>query len=239
MVIDMVLRRASHRLICVAKSDYERGMRHGVVDTSRGVVLRLGIDVEKFRVQDERAGVADDEPRIVGTIGRLHVQKGHRYLLEAAVLVIKNDPRVRFVIVGGGELQAETEGWITMLGLEKHAELLGPRTDIPALLASMDLFVLPSLWEGLPLVLLEAMAAGKPIVSTAVDGVKEVITDEEALLVPPRNPEKLAEAILKILNDPDLAQRLRERAMQKVRREFSVERMVREMEKLYTDLVRT
>ena len=115
-------------------------------------------------------------------------------------------------------------------------KLPGARTDAAELLAGMDIFVLPSLWEGLPIVLLEAMAAGKPIVVTAVDGVKEVITGEEALLVPARDPEGLANAILRLLNDSAFARKLGERAYRKVKSEYNIETMVKKIEELYEDL---
>ncbi len=234
--VDRTLKHCTDRLVCVAKSDMELGIRHKVVDPKIALLIRNGIDVEKFASARRESTIKTGAVRIVGTIGRLHIQKGHCFLVEAAARVIENDPSVIFHIVGEGELQRNLEEQIRSLGLQERVKLLGPRTDVPELLAGMDVFVLPSLWEGLPLVLLEAMAAGKPIVTTAVDGVKEVITNEEALLVPPRDPERLADAILQVLHDPGLARRLGENAFRRVRSEFNVEAMVKQIEGLYESI---
>ena len=237
-VVDRGLKHCTDRLVCVARSDYELGIRYGVVDREKTMLIRNGIDVEKFASAKRESAIKTGAVRIVGTIGRLHAQKGHCFLLEAAARVIKNDSTVVFHIVGEGELQSNLEGQIRSLGLQGRVKLLGVRTDVPGLLAGMDIFVLPSLWEGLPLVLLEAMAARKPIVATAVDGVKEVIADDEALLVPPRDPERLADAILQILHDPGLAGRLGESAYRKVKSEFNVEVMVKQIEQLYESITK-
>ena len=234
--VDRVLSRFTDRLICVAASDWDLGIRHGVLHPSNSVLIRLGIEVEKFAKLRGVSEPGQEGFRIVGTIGRLHVQKGQSYFLDAAANVLKKHRRVMFHIVGEGGLRANLEDQIRSLQIQDHVKLLGARTDAAELLAGMDIFVLPSLWEGLPIVLLEAMAAGKPIVVSAVDGVKEVITGEEALLVPARDPESLANAILRLLNDSALACELGERAFRKVKSEYNIETMVKKVEELYEDL---
>ena len=235
-MVDRALKHRTDRLICVSQSDRELGIRYGVVDPEITVLIRYGIDVEKFAKARQSSAPGGGGSRIVGTIGRLHVQKGQTYLLDAAATVIKQARDVDFHFVGEGELRQSLEAQIRSLGIQEHVKLCGARTDVAELLATMDIFVLPSLWEGLPIVLLEAMAAGKPIVVTAVDGVKEVITGEEALLVPARDPESLSNAILRILNDSALARQLGERAYRKVKSEYNIETMVKKIGELYEDL---
>ena len=141
------------------------------------------------------------EQPVVLTIGRLDGQKGYQYLLAAAAQV----PDALFVIAGEGPERATYEALVRDQGLHDRVTFLGHRDDIPELLASCDLFVLPSLFEGLPLVVLEAMAAGKPLVASAIGGTSEaVVHGETGLLVPPADPEALSTAIRSILVDPEL-----------------------------------
>ena len=185
-------------------------------------VVPLGIDLERF------AGLArgghGERPR-VGTVGRLAAQKGHRTLIEAARLL----PQADFVIVGDGELRAELE---RMAG--SNVQLTGAREDVPELLASFDVYAQPSLYEGLCLAVIEAQAAGVPVVATPVGGMRETVVDgETGLLVPPEDPEGLAGAILRLLEDSALAKRLTAEASRRVRQRYSEARMIEETLGLY------
>jgi glycosyltransferase involved in cell wall biosynthesis len=171
---------------------------------------------------------------VIGTVGRLHRQKGHTVLIDAAALVARDFPAARFVIIGEGEERAALERKAGIVGVAQRFEMTGASHDVPFRLASMDLFVLPSLWEGLPLTLLEAMAVGVPVVATSVDGVAEVIEDgEDGLLVPPGDSSALAAAIVRLLRDPQHAHEMGSRAMEKVKIDFGVDRMVRQTEEVY------
>ncbi len=234
--LESALLRVTDRTICVAQQDVETGVREGIVDPARTVVILNGIDVAEF-AGDQRRDFPGDP--VIGTVGRLHTQKGHRYLLAAAAELVKLHPALKFVIIGDGELRGELEQEAARLGVAANVIFAGARTDIAAQLRAMDIFVLPSLWEGLPLVLLEAMAAGLPIVATGVDGVKEILTDgKNALLVPPGNPIELQRGIEKVLGDAGLRKRLAGEAVKTVREKFSVGRMVRETEDVYRSLLR-
>jgi glycosyltransferase involved in cell wall biosynthesis len=155
---------------------------------------------------------------IVLTPARLHPQKGHAYLLTAAAQVRD----ATFILAGDGPLRADLEGRARELGIAERCVFLGHRSDVPDLLAAADLFVLPSLFEGLPLSVLEAMAAQRPVVATAIGGTDEAVTHElTGLLVPPRDPAALASAIRRIRSDPALAHRLAAAGRDRVEREFS------------------
>jgi glycosyltransferase involved in cell wall biosynthesis len=146
----------------------------------------------------------EDAP-LVGAIGRLNTQKGHRYLLEAAPSIVSAHPRVHFLIAGDGDLLPSLREQARALGLGDRVRFAGHRTDVPDLLGAIDLLAIPSLYEGTPLALFEAMAAGKAIVSSAVDGCAEVIEDgRTGLLVPPQDPAALAHAISRLLADEPL-----------------------------------
>lgn len=174
-----------------------------------------------------------DRPVIL-TLARLNPQKGLRYLLEAAAQV----PEACFVVAGEGDERAALEAGAAALGLDGRFRLLGQRDDVPELLASCDMVVLPSLFEGLPLAVLEGMAAGRPVVATDVDGVGEAISDgETGLLVPPAQPASLARAIRRLLADAELGVRLATAARARVRDHFSAEAMVAGVCETYEQLL--
>ena len=176
-----------------------------------------------------------DRP-IVFTPARLHSQKGHMYLLEAAALV----PDALFVLAGDGPERDRLEAFARRLGIEGRVRFLGHRRDIPQLLASCDLFVLPSLYEGLPVTVLEAMAAGKPVVATDIGGTDEaVMHGATGLLVPPGSPVDLATAIRTLLSDQRLAARLAEAGRAWAVQEFSSASMVRGVTRVYDELIPT
>jgi glycosyltransferase involved in cell wall biosynthesis len=186
-------------------------------------VVPLGIDLERFG--SGKPALPNDGP-LVGNVARLAPQKDHATLIEAARLV----PEARFAIVGDGELREE---------LERQAQgssvrFLGARDDVPDLLASFDVFAFPSLYEGLCVAVIEAQAAGVPVVATPVGGIRETVVDgETGLLVPPRDPPALAAAIRRLLDDRELARRLADEARRRVRERFSERRMVEETLRLY------
>jgi glycosyltransferase involved in cell wall biosynthesis len=143
-----------------------------------------------------------------------------------------------FVLAGDGDERAALESQCAVLGLQERVLFLGYQQDVPNLLAHCDLFVLPSLYEGLPLAILEAMAAAKPVIATAVGGTGEVVVDgETGLLVPPGDPTALAGAIRKLLSDPPFARRLAAAGNVLVQRSFSTEAMVRRVSQVYEDLL--
>jgi len=179
-------------------------------------VVPLGIDLERFAAAEP--ALRKDGP-VVGNVARLAPQKDHATLLEAARLL----GDVRFVIVGDGELREELERRADGLPVE----LTGARDDVPELLASFDVFAFPSLFEGLCLAVIEAQAAGVPVVATPVGGIRETVVDgETGLLVPTRDPAALAAAIRRLLDEPDLARRLAAEARRRVRERYSEQRMV-------------
>ncbi len=231
-------------------------MLHGYIAVSEAVALGLmrsfGIPRSKIRVVPNgipMAPFADAKPRaraslnrgtqrpVVLNIARLECrQKGQDHLLRAAVLV----PEAEFVFVGDGPDRDRLEGQARELQVDNRVVFLGHRNDIPGLLAACDVFVLPSLWEGLPLSILEAMAAKRPVVASRVGGNPEVIADgETGLLVPPASPEALAAAIHRILSDPALAQRLAMGGHSRVRDTFSAEVMSQRVMETYDDLLQS
>jgi glycosyltransferase involved in cell wall biosynthesis len=186
-------------------------------------VVALGIDLDRF--EGARPTLRSDRP-LVGNVARLAPQKDQRTLIEAARLV----PEAEFVIAGDGELRDELE----RRAKGSNVRLLGARDDVPEVLASLDVFAFPSLFEGLCLAVIEAQAAGVPVVATPVGGIRETVVDgETGLLVPTRDPAALAAAIRRLLEDRTVAEAMAAEARRRVRERFSIERMVGETLSLY------
>lgn len=191
-------------------------------------VIELGIDLERFA-----SGTSIRPPGggpVVGNVARLVEQKGQRYLLEA----IAELPGVTAVLVGEGKLRRDLERLAAELGLADRVTFTGVRDDVPDLLASLDVFALPSLFEGLCLAVIEAQAAGVPVVATPVGGLRETVIDgETGLLVPPRDSRALAEGIRWLLEHPAEAARMAQEAKRRVFERFSEQTMVERTLELY------
>jgi glycosyltransferase involved in cell wall biosynthesis len=172
---------------------------------------------------------------IVGNVARLAEQKGQRTLLEAVPFVLERHPESRFAIAGEGELRRELESLAAPLG--DRAVLLGARDDVPDLLASFAVFAFPSLYEGLCLAVIEAQAAGVPVVATPVGGIRETVVDgETGWLVPPRDPRALADRIVWVLDHPDEARRIAEEGRRRARERYSEAAMVERTLALYAGM---
>lgn len=174
---------------------------------------------------------------LIGAIGRLNAQKGHRYLLDAAAIVLKKRPDVKFFVAGDGDLLEPLRQQARKLGIADQVVMAGHRRDVPRILAAIDVFAIASLYEGTPLTLFEAMAAGKSIVSTAVDGCAEILKDgETGLLVPPCDPSALAEALLVVVEDETKRKELAQTALADSRH-YDTNECVRKIEALYDELL--
>jgi glycosyltransferase involved in cell wall biosynthesis len=202
--------------ICVADSELRAGLRARTCRPDRTVVIRNGV-APGPPPRPSRAG-----PVTVLAVGRLRPPKDFPTLVRA---VARLEPgAVRLEIAGDGPERAALASEIERLGLDGTVELLGTRSDVPDLLAAADVFVLSSDSEGLPMSVLEAMAAGVPVVATAVGGVPELVRDDETgLLVPPRDPGALAAALGKLAADPELRRRLGGAGRRRVENEFSLD----------------
>lgn len=171
---------------------------------------------------------------LVGLASRLQPEKGVKYFLEAAVRVLQLLPQANFLVMGDGPLRKELQTYAALLGVHKRIHFLGFRLDARALVGLLDVLVVPSLSEGTPVVTLEAMAAGVPVVASTVGGIPEQIRHgREGLLVPPGDSSALAEAILRLLRNPLWMQQLGEAGRQRVLSQFRFPTMVQETEDIY------
>jgi glycosyltransferase involved in cell wall biosynthesis len=167
-------------------------------------------------------------------VAALVPHKGQHYLIEAAAIVVKQVPDVRFVILGDGELREELEREVKRKHLERHVFLAGFRGNALELIKSFDVFVMSSITEGLCTSLVDAMAASKPTVATTAGGIPEVVVDgETGFLVPPRDPQALADRLVRLLKDAPMRARMGEAGLARARARFTVERMVEETNAVY------
>jgi glycosyltransferase involved in cell wall biosynthesis len=236
---DRVLGRFTDQWIFVSRQVevfYEQRM---ALPEGRSLVVHNGIDVAPFRSAvdktrvRERMGLKPDV-WVAGVVGRLDERKGHRYFLEAVQSLASREPRLFGVIVGEGREKEVLAAQLRTLGLEERVRLVGYWPDLAEALACLDVFVLPSLMEGHPLAVLEAMAASKPVVATSVGGNPEAVEDGvTGLLVPPRDPGALAEAIGALIRDPERAADMGRAGRRSLDRRFSLEAAVRANEEVY------
>ena len=202
-----------------------------VVHNGIGMPLPVSADAQA-RVRAELGILAGDQ--VVTAVGNLYPVKGHRYLLDAVPRILALCPSTVFLLAGRGDCEAELREQARRLGIDARVRFLGLRTDVPALLAIADVFVQPSLSEGLSIAILEAMAAARPVVCTRVGGNPELVAHEETgLLVAPADAAALAAAVIRVLADDRQARRLGLNGLERVTTRFSIESMVRAYETIY------
>lgn len=227
-----------NRVISVSEATKTWLIEKRKVPAEKVEVIPYGVNLEEFNTHDnsnlrEELGLGKDIP-IVGMVGRLHPQKGHTYLIQAAKLITKKRANVQFVLIGDGKLRSKLESEAEENNLSKNFHFLGFRSDVSQLIQGFNIFVLPSLYEGLPNVVLEAMATAKPVVATPVDGTKEAVVDgETGLLVPQKDPAALAEALLKLIENPEKLQEMGQKGRKRVEEKFSLVKQVQRFEQLY------
>jgi len=203
-----------------------------------GLELEKFLDCEKYRGNLRREFGLEAGDLLVGIVARLVPIKGHTYFLEAARIVLEKRPEVKFLIVGDGELRKELEGYAEKLGIAGSVFWTGFRRDLPAVYADIDLVVLSSLNEGLPVAIIEAMSAAKPVVATDVGGVRELVQDgETGIIVPPEDSRALAGAIIEMLSNPGRMEEMGRIARKLAYPKYSIKRLLTDIENLYEELI--
>jgi glycosyltransferase involved in cell wall biosynthesis len=199
-----------------------------------------GLNVEEFEgCSPADLPIREDRDRkVIGIVARLDLQKGFEYLLRAVRDLRKMFPGVILVIVGEGPDRKAIEGMVQEYGLQSNVVLAGQRNDMPGVYAAMDIFVLPSLNEGLPMTLLEAMASSRPVVATRVGAIPSVIADgENGFLVGPRDSAGLKNAISRLLANPDMGRRLGAYAHDWVKQHYTAAAMAQKYRELYEEVL--
>lgn len=229
--VKRVLSYWTNKIIAVSEAVRNYSIQVDKINPKKIEVIYNGICFDKFAPKPKKFGRMPS----FGVVGRLEIQKGHTYLLRALNLI--KDRQWKLWIIGEGSLRKKLENQVKELGLEERVSFLGSRHDVPELLSKIDIFVLPSLWEGLGIAVLEAAAMEKPIIASRVGGIPEIIEDKKTgLLVEPRDVKGLAEAIRSMITHEDEAREMGKRAREAVVKKFSVEKMAEAYEELYKEL---
>ena len=231
------------KLIAVSKSDIRKGLDKGIGDKQRYTLIRCGITPAKSRDKMEISrkkmefGLDNSSP-LIGMVACFKPQKNPLDFIKAASIVLKKSPEARFVSVGDGLMRERMERLIQKRALERKVMLLGWRKDVEEIMPIFDLVVLTSLWEGLPITLLEAMACGKPIVAYKIDGVEEIVKDGiNGFLVRPKDIGELSEKISLLLNDKSLSKSMGEKGREILTdSSFDVSQMITGINKIYADI---
>ncbi|MCW6511339.1 glycosyltransferase family 4 protein [Lichenifustis flavocetrariae] len=226
-------------IVTVSQQVRDAVVRAGIAPGRKVIAIPNGIDPQRFDVPPElrltvRSELAPDDDLLIVTVARLVWFKGLDMLLDAAPAVLAHHPRTKIVIVGDGPLRAELSARCAKLGIERQVVFTGERRDIPALLAAADIFVLPSVSEGMPISILEAMAAGKAVVATRVGGVPDLVLDgDTGCLVESRDAGGLAAALIRLADNPALRDRMGCQGAARLSRMFSADAMVERTLALY------
>jgi glycosyltransferase involved in cell wall biosynthesis len=229
------------KVIFTSQEDCCTGMKLDGMAKWDKKVIPYGIDTSLFNdehhIQDvyDEFGIPHDH-QIIVNVARLVPQKGHKYLIDAAKIVLSVYDKVTLLIVGDGDLKDQLLLRADNVGISERCVFAGHRSDVPRILNACDIFVMPSLFEGLCMAVMEAFAAGLPVVATPVGGIPSTVIDcETGVLVPLRNANKLAEALIRVLDNPTQADEMGLMGKKRIDTKFSLDKMVRGTESVYID----
>jgi glycosyltransferase involved in cell wall biosynthesis len=231
--INKILSMFTDKIVCISEVAKQSLLKMENPKIDKVVVIPNGLDIGRFSAITNKQKVQDGVKR-VGIVGRFYEQKGHIYFVQAAAKIIQSFKNVVFIFIGDGPLRPMIEQKVREYGIEKYCYFLGIRSDVGELLQTFDVFVLSSLWEGMPISLLEAQYFGVASVVTAVGGNPEVIKDGyNGLLVPPKDSDALASAILRVINNDEFRYVLGQHAREVFYQNFTIEKMADK----YIDLI--
>ncbi|MEW6679843.1 MAG: glycosyltransferase family 4 protein [bacterium] len=239
IIIERWLSFISTRIITLTETQRDEILKFGIGNRNKVIVIPLGLSLDRFYDISEKKGILRNELGIsdkplIGTIARLVPIKDIGTFLEASAIVLKEIDAL-FVIAGDGYLRKELEKKAKDLGIEKNALFLGFRKDLDIIYADLNCFVLSSLNEGLPVAIIEAQASGIPVVATDVGGVSTLVSPDTGILIPPKNPQALADAIKTIILDKERAKEMGEKARENSKK-YTDKRLIEDIERLYEGL---
>jgi glycosyltransferase involved in cell wall biosynthesis len=238
-MVEWLLFRKIKKIVTVSEDLKERIGRFSGINENKILIIRNGIDVERYfypecREGKRRALGIEKGSFVIGNVARLVRLKNHRFLLDIFKELLKDISSLRLVLVGDGPLRKELEAYARGIGPSNSVMFLGERKDIAEMLSVFDLFILPSLTEGISITLLEAMAAGTPVVASEVGGNPEIVGNEKTgLLLPLHNKQQWIEAIRSLINNENKRKSLSQMARSEISERFNLGKMVENYEKIY------
>jgi len=239
IVLERMAARWCDQMIAISQPMLEWAQREKIAPPEKFVKIYSGIEVERFRNQTpspelkSRFGIQPEET-VIGVVSKLWEGKGHEVLIDAVARLLDSGCRVKLLIVGEGYLEEKLREEVKRLGIEKNVVFTGFWSDVPEITAILDISVLPSFYEGMGRVVLEAMAAGKPVVASRVGGVPEFVEDEvTGYLISPGDVEALVDRLKTLIGDSDLRQKMGQQGAERMRHEHSAETMVSMIHQVY------
>ena len=242
--VERIMSLMTDKITALTDKERDEHLERGIASIEKYVIVHSGVMLQHIMNKDidvetgkKKLGIPQNS-NVIGTVGRLVPVKGHKYLVSAAKRVTKEFENTVFVFVGDGYLESILERQAESLGIRKNTIFAGWRSDVIDVLSLFDIFVLPSLNEGMGKVLIEGMALGKPIVASSVGGIIDLVkNDDNGILVPPRDSDALGDAILKLIRNRNMAQELGRNGKAKVYPEYDTTVMIRQIEGLYENLL--
>ena len=237
-----IVNLCADNVVAVSNSTAESYISHGL-NKKKVVVVHNGIDTKRFTrlsIEDnfknrEKLGLKPEDFVVINIARMEEVRKGHNTLLDAANIVVKSYSNCKFLLAGDGNLRNTLQDKVKNFGIENNVIFLGNRADVVDLLSLSDIFCLPSDWEGLPLVIAEAMSCGLPVIATAVNGVPEIVLDKiTGYLVQPQNPEQLSNKILELMQNPDLKEKMSAASVKRTNETFSLDNLIKRLHTIYS-----
>ncbi len=238
-----VLRHFSNRIIAVSEEVRQHHIRLAQFDPQKTITMYNGIDLSRFHQPPannirEEFNIAPDAPLLL-TVAVLREQKGIQYMIEAMQKIITTALAAKYLIVGDGSYADQLHQAVQQHGLTDHVIFTGARQDIPQILAASDIFILPTLLDALPTVLIEAMAASTPIVASSVGGVPELVENgRNGLLIPPAEPDALAQSCLQLLQNPEEARAMGRAGKKIAAQKFDIHKQVKKLGDVYLELLK-
>lgn len=235
--------RMSDRLITISPHLRQEIASYGIADAAQIEVIPLGLELQAMKCLPTRGFLRTqlgltESVGLIAAVGRLVPIKNIHLFLDAAAIAHQQNPQIRFALIGDGELRQELEAYAQKLGISDAVIFTGWRRDLPQIYADLDAVVISSNNEGTPASLIEAMAAGCPVISTRVGGVPDLVSDRETgRLVPPQDAHSLAEAMLNIFQSPAQTRQMAERAREFALDKFNCQRLIADIDRLYQDLL--
>jgi glycosyltransferase involved in cell wall biosynthesis len=245
--LDRFTEKYADKFIVVSNALRDKLINNHSIPQQKVITIYNGIELNEYQTQAfaqsarkiRREFGIENEECIIGAIGRMVWQKGFEYFIQSIPKMISSIPKAKILLVGDGPLAKDLDSLCLRLGVRDKVIFTGFRSDIREILSSIDLLVIPSLVEGFPMITLEAMAMAKPVIATNIDGISEQIRDgKTGILVPAKDSDFLARATVSVFNDRETARRIGSAAKKEVEKKYSVEKMVRETEKVYWSLIR-
>lgn len=239
LLLERLARRWTDALVCVSEGERDLAVRRGVAVPGRTFVIPNGVELAAAdrHLSAVPPAVGGGHGEVVGCVADLRPQKGLQHLVAAAGIVLRRRPRTTFLLIGSGEMGPALEALIEAHGIGANFKIITAGPPLWEYYARMDVFVLTSLWEGLPYALLEAMAMRRPVVATDVDGSREAVRDgRSGYLVPPGDAEATAAAILRLLEDASLRAAMGAEGRRAVERDYLINRRIRDLEDVYESL---